>query len=75
MPRGPAPYGYRHEGGVLVPDPAEQHTLEQIKLLRSTGLGAVSVAQSLNETGYLCRGSRWHRTTIRRIFRRLDGAT
>lgn len=74
MPRGPAPYGYRHEAGALVPDPAEQHTLEQIKLLRSSALGAVSIAKSLNDAGYLCRGARWHRTTIRRILKRLDGA-
>lgn len=74
MGRGPAPYGQRYQEEALVDDPAEQATLEHIRVLRAQGLGAVSVTKALNDQGYLCRGSKWHRTTIRRILKRM-GAT
>ncbi len=72
MARGPAPYGYRWENGQRVPEPFEQETLTQIQALKAQGLGAVSIANQLNTLGYLCRGTTWHRTTIRRILKRLS---
>ncbi len=71
MARGPAPYGYRWQEGQQVPESFEQETLTQIQALKAQGLGAVSIASQLNAQGYLCRGAKWHRTTIRRILKRL----
>ncbi len=70
-------FGYRMElvGGVstLVEDPAEQATIGRMRELHSLGYGSVRIAGTLNSEGYLCRGSRWHRTTVRRILKRLLG--
>lgn len=72
MARGPAPYGYRWQDGQRIEEPFEQETLAQIRTLKSQGLGAVGIANRLNTLGYLCRGSQWHRTTIRRILKRMS---
>ena len=69
--KGPAPYGQRHDDNKLVPDIAEQATLDQIRALSTQGLGSVSIANTLNAQGYLCRGSKWHRNTVRRILARM----
>jgi site-specific DNA recombinase len=65
-----APIGYRYEGSQLVEDPAEQQTLRLVLNLRAEGKSVQAIADQLNDTGNLCRGGRWHVTTLVRVINR-----
>jgi DNA invertase Pin-like site-specific DNA recombinase len=64
-------YGYRAEGGQLVPEPAEQAVLARIRELRAGGLSVRMIADTLTSEGLKPkRGGEWHPETIRRILAR-----
>jgi DNA invertase Pin-like site-specific DNA recombinase len=70
---GSPPYGYRIEGGDLVPDPDEQASLIRIAELRASGATLREMANELDNGGHRPkRAARWHPETLRRIVERLD---
>lgn len=65
---GSPPYGYRAEGGELVPEPAEQIALERIAEMQRGGLSLRAMAEALTAEGHKPRRSdRWHPEALRRI--------
>ncbi|MFO7548078.1 MAG: recombinase family protein [Acidimicrobiia bacterium] len=61
-------YGWRAEGGELVPDPAEQAVVERIRALRADGASLRDIAGVLNAEGVRSkRGGRWHPATVARV--------
>lgn len=66
---GKAPFGYRFEGGKVVPDKAEQATLADIRGLQGLGHGPRTIARAFNETGRLNprTGGLWARSTVASI--------
>jgi DNA invertase Pin-like site-specific DNA recombinase len=66
------PYGRRRSGDRLEPDEAEQETARRIRSMWSQGKTPGQIAAILDLEGVPCRGSRWHRQTIRRIVHAID---
>ncbi len=70
---GAPPYGFRAEGGELVPDRAEQSVMKTMVALRDSGGSFRDIANSLNRTGIKSkRGGDWHPQTVSRA---LSGST
>jgi len=71
---GAPPFGYRAEGGELVPDPDEQAVLARIRRLRDGGASLRVIADALNAGAVPARRGRWHSQTVARALeRRRDG--
>jgi len=66
---GPAPYGFRWNGGALVPVEHEQHVRWLIGHLAGRGTSLSRIAELLGELGLPARGTRWTKTTVARIAR------
>jgi site-specific DNA recombinase len=68
---GQIPFGYRlGEGASLIPDPAEQRTLQELRRLRSQGSTWKKVAEELNARGMMPKSGRvWTLFTARKIGR------
>jgi DNA invertase Pin-like site-specific DNA recombinase len=65
---GAPPFGYRAEGGELVPDPGEQETVARIAKLREKGKSYREIADEFNEAGVAAkRSNRWHPMAVKRI--------
>lgn len=67
-----APFGYSFvevEGDKtrVTPNPAEQGVEREILQLRAEGTSYYGIAKHLTETGAVCRGKRWHPSTVRDI--------
>lgn len=61
-------YGWKAEGGELVPDPVEQAVVERISELRAEGASFREIAETLNTDGVLSkRGGRWYPQTVARV--------
>ena len=60
------PYGFTREGDILIPHPAEQEILEQIRNLRSSGLGVHGIAAALNADHIPTKraGAKWYPSTV-----------
>ncbi len=69
---GEPPFGWRlaADGTSIEPCPLEQPVLQTIEQMRADGLGTRAIAERLNAEGMPARGTRWHRTTIRRALER-----
>ncbi len=69
---GSPPFGYRAEGGELVPDEGEQAVIARIAQLRHDGASLHKIAETLTTDGYPPRRSaRWHVESVRRIVSRM----
>jgi len=56
-----APYGFRNQDGVIVPDAVEQAVLADIHHARAQGTSLRGIVESLNERGIVSPGGgRWH---------------
>jgi DNA invertase Pin-like site-specific DNA recombinase len=62
-----APFGYRLEGGRVVPDLKETRATSRARELRAKGLTCRGVVEALNREGVPCRGKRWHLSTVHAI--------
>jgi DNA invertase Pin-like site-specific DNA recombinase len=71
---GTVPYGKRlqADGVHLEDEPEELAILEQIRVLRSTGMRARYIAEHLNDRGFLNRERQWNAKSIRIRFKILD---
>ena len=60
------PYGFTREADILIPHPAEQEILEQIRKLRSSGLGVHGIAAALNADHIPTKraGAKWYPSTV-----------
>jgi DNA invertase Pin-like site-specific DNA recombinase len=68
---GPAPYGWRTEGGELLPVADELHVLALIRDLASDGLRQADIAAALNAEGHRTReGAPWSQPVVSRVLRR-----
>jgi DNA invertase Pin-like site-specific DNA recombinase len=68
---GGPPYGYRAEGGELVPEPKEQAALKLMRRWRKEGKSLRAIATALMEHGYQpARGNQWHPQVIKQILDR-----
>jgi DNA invertase Pin-like site-specific DNA recombinase len=68
---GSPPYGWKAQGGELVPDPAEQAGMELARRLRGEGMPLASIGAQLEAQGFLPRrGASWHPTSVKRILER-----
>jgi DNA invertase Pin-like site-specific DNA recombinase len=65
---GAPPFGYRSEGGELVPDPIEQDVIDQMADLRGQEMSLRQIAATLNEKRVASkRGGQWHPQTVSRV--------
>jgi DNA invertase Pin-like site-specific DNA recombinase len=65
-------FGYRAEGGELVPVPEEQLVLDRIRVLHDQQLSLRQIATVLTNEGHRTkRGGQWHPETLRLIVSRL----
>jgi DNA invertase Pin-like site-specific DNA recombinase len=65
-------FGYRAEGGALVPEPAEQEALARMLALRAEGKSLRQIADALNGEGHQSkRGGVWHSASVGRVLNRL----
>ncbi len=71
---GTAPYGQRSDGGVLVPDDAEQAVIAEILALDADGLSTPKIAARLNELSRPARGAKWYQPAVWRILAAHRGA-
>lgn len=72
---GSPPFGYRSEGGTLVPVESEQAIIKRIQAMRERGAYFKDIAATLDAEGLRPRRSdRWHTSCIRRIVARLEDA-
>lgn len=69
---GSPPYGYRAEGGELVPVDVEQAVIGRIMDWRDGGVSLAQIARTLNAEGVPARKGRWHPTTVARVQHRLE---
>ena len=70
--QGRPPFGYRAEGGELVPDKAEQDALKVMRRMRDRGSSYREIASALTDKGISPRQSeRWHPQTVARIVERV----
>lgn len=70
---GQVPYGMMvdpADSARLIPDPAEQRVIAQIKIHRADGYNVSAIAEMLNAASIPSRGARWHKTTVVRILAR-----
>jgi DNA invertase Pin-like site-specific DNA recombinase len=72
---GDLPFGWSAEADpagtlLLVEDEREQWVMAYIETARRAGLSYAKIAKRLNAEGISCRGSRWHTTTVVRLYRR-----
>lgn len=68
---GPAPYGWRTEGGELHPIPAELSILDFIRQHKAAGLNQTAIAGTLNAYGLATRDGRpWSQQVVSRILQR-----
>jgi DNA invertase Pin-like site-specific DNA recombinase len=65
-----APLGFRFEDGRVVEDPTERDMLARVREMKGRGVSLARVAGILNAEGALCRGGKWHVTTLARVLRR-----
>jgi DNA invertase Pin-like site-specific DNA recombinase len=71
---GSPAYGFRAEGGQLVPDPEEAKAVKRIRQLHKAGRSLRETAETLTAEGYRPkRSDRWHPESLRRIVARLEG--
>ena len=71
---GSPAFGYRAEGGELVPVEEEQVTVRRITELHRQGLSLRAISETLDKEGHATkRGSRWHPQTVARIVKRYRG--
>ena len=70
---GQIPFGYKlaEDGVHLLEDEEEQATIAAIRRLAGEGLGPTAIARRLNDQITPARGTRWHKTTVARILRRV----
>lgn len=69
---GHAPFGYRAQGGKLVPDKKEQATITRARDLRGAGESLRSIGATLEAEGRKPRRStRWHPRTVAAILGRV----
>jgi hypothetical protein len=65
---GRVPFGYLVEPdgkrGRLLPHPDESGVVQKCFALSLQGLGALAIAQHLNDAGHLRRGERWKKTSL-----------
>lgn len=65
---GAPPFGYRAEGGELVPDAVEQEVVARIGQLRNEGASYREIADEFNGEGIAAkRTDRWHPMAVKRI--------
>ncbi len=65
---GAPPFGYRAEGGELVPDLVEQATVLRIAQLRQKGASYRDIADEFNIEGVAAkRTDRWHPMAVKRV--------
>lgn len=64
---GSIPYGFRDEGGQLVPNEIEQDILRLSLQWRSQGDSLRTIAEKLTERGFKSRGQSWNPQTIKNI--------
>jgi DNA invertase Pin-like site-specific DNA recombinase len=67
------PYGWIRDPDnhkLLIEDDTEQAIIAQIKQLSQNGLGYRKICRELQSCGILCRCSKWHHSTIKRILQR-----
>ena len=65
---GSPPFGFKAEGGQLVPDMDEQKTVAVIRRLHEQGRSLREIAQALESAGHKPRrAARWHAESLRRI--------
>ena len=70
---GAPPFGWRAEGGELVPDPAEQEVVRMMRSSRERGDSLRSIAKQLNaERISPKRGETWYPQTVARVLQRSD---
>ena len=68
---GSPPFGFRAEGGELVPHPGEQDAIRMALDIRRTGGSLRQIGTALSEAGFLSkRGGEWHPPTVRRMLAR-----
>ena len=67
---GHAPIGFRVVDGRLVPEPAEQAILRDVRALRRNGLSLQLITDMLNIERKTLRGGRIHMNTLSRALRR-----
>ncbi|AWG65278.1 resolvase [Mycobacteroides abscessus] len=73
---GALPYGYRSEGGKLVPHRLEQDALRRMVELSGDGYSTRQIAAKLSEEGHPTkRGGNWVGATVARILSRQPGIT
>ena len=60
------PFGWRHEGKRLVPNPDEQPARDRILELRAGGMSYGKICETLEEEGYPPR-TNWSKTAVRRV--------
>ncbi len=71
---GRPPFGYRAEGGELVPDPDEQAAVQRIVGLRADGASLRQIAVTLTAEGLTPkRGGSWHPQQVARVLDRVVG--
>src|ERR1017187_4212095 len=60
------PYGFRRDGGALVPDAIEQAVISRVKLYRANGGTLDKIAATLNAEGVATKkaGGKWYARTI-----------
>lgn len=62
---GQVPYGFRSEGGNLVPDPKEREVIDSMIELRAKGNSYQAIAEHLNAAGIPSkRGGKWYAQTV-----------
>ena len=72
---GSPSYGFRAEGGNLVPDLDEQAVVARIAALRQKGDSLRQISATLTAEGHRPkRSDQWHVETLRRIVGRIDEA-
>lgn len=67
------PYGYRRDennAALLQEDPLEQRIIKCVVLFGKRGRGLRDIGRKLARRGILCRGGKWHHSTIKRILAR-----
>lgn len=65
---GSPAYGFRAEGGDLVPDPTEQAVVGDMIEMRKSGSSLAAIAAVLNEAGIPSkRGGRWSASSVSRV--------
>ena len=65
---GVPPFGYYFKDGTLVRCPSEQKAIAIVLQERECGVSFRGIAKVLDETGLACRATKWHASTVRRIW-------